>query len=77
MSATGRVIFTIVDLVGGPQDGAKIVTLTVPAVVFVGPKWLGDGFSAFRREESRRFPCCYRYAAGAYRFVSQKKYFQP
>lgn len=47
---------------GGPQDGARVTTGVglLPDVVFVGPKWLGDGFAAWSREQCNRFPVCYR-----------------
>lgn len=53
-------------LVGGPQDGARVTIGggNLPGVVFVGPKWLGDGFAAWSREGSKRFPARYvRYYA--------------
>jgi len=46
-------------LVGGPQDGAKVTSQHLPAIIWVGPKWLGDGFAAWGRKHSERFPCCY------------------
>lgn len=49
-------------LIGGPQDGAKIRHMgdRPPVLVFVGPRWLGDGFAAWGHERCARFPCCYR-----------------
>lgn len=50
-------------LVGGPQDGAKIEKsgdVTWPDSVFVGRKWLGDGFAAWSRKPSKRFPAEYK-----------------
>lgn len=48
------------NLVGGPQDGSKVTiggTDPVPDTVFVGPKYLGDGFAAWARNgPSKRFP---------------------
>ncbi len=48
-------------LVGGPQDGAKVrgVPDRVPSTIYVGPVWLGDGFSAWSRTPSDRFPANY------------------
>lgn len=48
-------------LVGGPQDGAKVsqIGATMPQTIYVGPKWLGDGFAASSAERCKRFPVCY------------------
>jgi hypothetical protein len=54
-------------LVGGPQDGAKVRKsggdeghpYMLPDVLYVGPKWLGDGFAAWSRGPSKRFPARY------------------
>jgi hypothetical protein len=43
-------------LVLGPQDGAKVCGQDMPPVVYVGPKWMGDGFASWGREECDRFP---------------------
>ena len=50
-------------LVGGPQDGACVTMGNgrLPSVLFVGPRWLGDGFAAWGRKRSERFPVCYRF----------------
>ncbi len=49
-------------LVGGPQDGARIKCVgPLPIWVHVGPKWLGDGFAAWARKPSVRFPAKYEY----------------
>jgi hypothetical protein len=48
------------DLVRGPQDGAKITGVGIPEVVYVGRKWMGDGYAAWGREQSNRFPEAYR-----------------
>jgi hypothetical protein len=52
-------------LVGGPQDGAKVRSPdgTYPHVLYVGPKWLGDGFAAWSTGPSKRFPARYRLAS--------------
>jgi hypothetical protein len=50
-------------LIGGPQDGARIkgVGGVLPLRVYLGPKWLGDGYSAWSRMPCRRFPAYYQY----------------
>lgn len=61
-----------VPVVGGPQDGAKIrmYTTDIKPRVWVGPKWMGDGFSAFSSGgPSDRFPIELTFRAGAYRFT--------
>lgn len=57
----------------GPQDGSKVRVDfdPVPEMVWVGPKWLGDGYSAYTRfGPSKRFPALYRYQSekGFYQF---------
>jgi hypothetical protein len=49
------------ELVGGPQDGARICRTgyPLPLTVYVGPKWMGDGFAAWSDEPSERFPAKY------------------
>jgi hypothetical protein len=62
-------------LVGGPQDGASVkgVGGHLPDKVYVGPHWLGDGFAAWSREYSKRFPVCYANdGQGNFRFRSHK-----
>ncbi len=51
------------ELKGGPQDGAKVkgVGGNLPSCLFVGPRWMGDGFAAWGREQCERFPVCYLY----------------
>ena len=51
----------VFELVGGPQDGAKVhrVGPTMPQTIYLGPKWLGDGYAAWGVELCDRFPCCY------------------
>lgn len=59
------------ELVGGPQCGAKVhgVGGALPQTIYVGPRWLGDGYAAWGRDRCRRFPCCYVHIdAGFYRF---------
>lgn len=47
-------------LMGGPQDGARVrCTGGLPMILHLGPKWLGDGFSAWARRPSKRFPARY------------------
>jgi hypothetical protein len=52
-------------LIGGPQDGAKVhpVGGVLSSVLYVGRVWQGDGFAAWSREWSERFPM--KYAAEA------------
>lgn len=49
------------ELVGGPQDGAKVKAAggIFPRAIYVGPKNLGDGFAAWSDEGSERFPAAY------------------
>ena len=51
----------IFELVGGPQDGAKVhrVGPYMPPTIYVGPKWLGDGYATWGYVKCRRFPCRY------------------
>ncbi len=62
-------------LVGGPQDGAMVThgaavwSNPMPRTIYVGPKWLGDGYSAWSREWSERFPCRYDAVDDGYKFV--------
>lgn len=46
------------ELVLGPQDGAKVKAIGghIPDEIFVGPKWLGDGYAAYGSERCERFP---------------------
>lgn len=52
-------------LIRGPQDGAKVTygsdegLAGMPLTLFVGRKWLGDGYAAWSREASDRFPAEY------------------
>jgi hypothetical protein len=55
------------ELLLGPQDGANVCGYDMPMTIFVGPKWLGDGFAAWGRERSDRFPEAYhRCPSGKY-----------
>lgn len=58
------------ELVGGPQDGAKVKAVggVLPQTVHVGPRWLGDGHSAWSRESCERFPACYVLDGYKYKF---------
>jgi hypothetical protein len=61
-----------IDILGGPQDGSKISMQVgyVASRIWVGPKWLGDGFSAFTKDgPSKRFPIELVYEDGKYKFV--------
>ena len=62
------------EMVGGPQDGGWIHAVggELPQTVFVGPKWLGDGFSAWSRVRSKRFPACYVLDGYKYKFRRKK-----
>lgn len=52
------------ELIGGPQDGGRVRTgsneVPLPDTVYVGPRNLGDGYAAWGREPSTRFPAAYR-----------------
>lgn len=69
--------FTVrVELVGGPQDGGKVVMYTddIKPAVWVGPKWMGDGAAAFTTDgPCERFPAGYRYSERAYHFTGFDK----
>ena len=56
-------------LVGGPQDGAYVTigNRRLPSLLFVGPRWLGDGWAAWGRQRSQRFPVCYRFDGRVFR----------
>lgn len=58
------------ELVGGPQYGAKVHTVggKIPQTIYVGPTWLGDGYSAWSSELSDRFPCRYILDGYVYKF---------
>lgn len=59
------------ELVGGPQDGAKVHAVggRIPQTIHVGPKWLGDGYSAWTSGgPSDRFPARYVLDGYKYRF---------
>lgn len=57
-------------LIGGPQDGAtvKAVGRSLPKDLYVGPRHMGDGYAAWGREASARFPMHYRLAGSIYQF---------
>jgi hypothetical protein len=65
------------ELIGGPQDGAKIRSSggDVFHAVYVGPKWLGDGFAAYSSGgPSGRFPALYVHeGSGRYYFRGYRK----
>lgn len=65
-----------IELIGGPQDGGKINTHTMTdgtlPTIFIGPRWLGDGFVAFSRESCDRFPIRHDFDGQSYRFVNQE-----
>lgn len=49
------------ELLGGPQDGAKVMSGSghYPQELYVGPKWLGDGYAAWSRHPSAEKPARY------------------
>lgn len=49
------------ELCKGPQDGAKVhkVGDSMPETIYVGAKWMGDGFASWGQERCERFPCRY------------------
>lgn len=57
------------ELLHGPQDGAKITGRSIPKDVYLGPKWLGDGFAAWGVECCPRFPVRYQRENGRFVFV--------
>jgi hypothetical protein len=66
-------------LIGGPQDGSRVKAVGgwIPRVIYVGPKWLGDGFSAWAAERSERFPVCYVLSGYDYRFKGWRTWVRP
>jgi hypothetical protein len=60
-------------LSGGPQDGARVRKsgddYRLPDAIFVGPKWLGDGFAAWSDEHCDRFPVKYQRNGNLSRFT--------
>lgn len=57
------------ELCKGPQDGSKVyrVEPVMPQRIYVGRRWHGDGYSAWAKAKSARFPCCY--VMDGYKFV--------
>lgn len=49
------------ELSGGPQDGGKVHAVggELPQTIYVGRKPMGDGYAAWSRERSDRFPARY------------------
>lgn len=62
----------VLELKGGPQDGSRIVAYigvgdSIPTVIHVGPKWLGDGYSAYTTDgPCKRFPARYEFNGNEY-----------
>lgn len=58
-------------LSGGPQDGAKVRIGggVLPAELWVGPKWLGDGFAAWSRGHCASKPARYAWDGAAFIFT--------
>lgn len=53
------------ELVGGPQDGATVVSVTGFTLrIWTGKTWQGDGHAAWSQNASARFPCQYDIAPG-------------
>ncbi len=50
------------ELVGGPKDGCHVKSTPdcMPTVIFLSPQPSGDGYEAWGRVASDRFPCCYK-----------------
>lgn len=63
----------IYELVGGPQDGGKVTGQAMPLVIFVGPKWLGDGFVSWGTERCERFPIMYWRPRHSRKYTSLKR----
>lgn len=62
-----------VPLVGGPQDGGLVVQYPgrVHPVIWVGPRWLGDGHVSFSTVGPyNRKPAEYRYDGRVYRHAA-------
>ena len=58
------------ELVGGPQDGAKVVIQTeVPECIYVQREWQGDGYATFGLERSERFHCKYDFMGGWFQYL--------
>lgn len=58
-------------LVGGPQDGARVTIGggVLPPLLYVGCRWLGDGYSAWSRTPSYSFPAAYSRCGDRYVFL--------
>lgn len=61
-----------IELVGGPQDGSRVTIGSgwLPRVLYVGRKWLGDGFAAWSSEQSEMFPCCYQFDGRSFAYAT-------
>lgn len=49
------------ELIGGPQDGAKVKQIreSMQQVIWLGPTWKGDGYAAYSTGCCEMFPCRY------------------
>lgn len=58
-------------LYGGPQDGARVRIGggLLPVALYVGPKWLGDGYAAWSREAGPRKPARYVWNGDRFHFT--------
>jgi hypothetical protein len=67
------------ELCNGPQDGAKVKRIgdVMPQTIYVGSKWQGDGYAAWGREKSDRFPVCYVMDAFKFVFRSDRRQKKP
>lgn len=63
------------ELCKGPQDGARVKRIgdVMPQTIYVGSKWLGDGYAAWSRERSSRFPVCYVMSGFKFKYKPEKQ----
>lgn len=65
------------ELCNGPQDGAKVERIgpVMPQTIYVGSKWMGDGFAAWSQCRSTKFTC--RYVMDGCKFVFRDQGYYP